>query len=116
MTPTRGPITTHVLDLVHGRPAAGIAVDLEFQEAVGFVPLAKGVTNADGRITDLLPPGPPRVGVYCLTFHVEAYWRGFGVECFFPSPALVFIVRDAAQHYHVPLLTSPFTYSTYRGS
>jgi 5-hydroxyisourate hydrolase len=107
-------LSTHVLDTAHGRPAAGVAIALS--TAAG-VPLYAGVTNADGRC-----PGLPalEVGGYRLEFSVAGYFRGLGVVL--PEPpfldvvAVDFGIADAAGHYHVPLLVSPFAYSTYRGS
>ena len=102
-------ITTHVLDTSRGRPGAGVAVILQRREEE-WAPVARAVTDADGRarLVDKIEPG-----VYKITFDTGAY---FGGETFFPEAAVVFEVRDAAQHYHVPLLVSPWSYSTYRGS
>jgi 5-hydroxyisourate hydrolase len=111
-------ITTHVLDTSRGRPAAGIPVILEAQEAGGGWRVAgSGRTDADGRLRELLPPGHALAeGVYILTFETAEYFAEQGVEAFYPFVSVVFVVHDAAQHYHVPLLLSPFGYSTYRGS
>ena len=81
------------------------------------VPLRIGqsATNMDGRITDLLD-GPLDVGWYRITFDTGAYFKERGVPCFFPEVAILFEVKDASQHHHVPLLLSPFGYSTYRGT
>jgi 5-hydroxyisourate hydrolase len=106
-------ITTHVLDTSRGQPAAGVPVRLEHAGRV----LGDGFTDADGRLRDLLPSGAPLApGVYRLTFDTGAYFRGQGTEAFYPHVAIDFEIRDGAQHYHVPLLLSPFGYSTYRGS
>ena len=106
-------ITTHVLDTSRGRPAAGVGVRLEH----GGAELAHGRTDADGRLRDLLPDGMPlQPGVYRLVFDTGAYFREAGVEAFYPHVSIDFEIRDAAQHYHVPLLLNPFGYSTYRGS
>ena len=107
-------LSTHVLDTAHGRPAAGIALRLTTD--AGTVRFA-GTTNADGRC-----PGLPKVapGRYRLEFAVADYFRSAGVAL--PDPpfldviVLAFGVADAASHYHVPLLVSPYGYSTYRGS
>jgi len=110
-------ITTHVLDTSVGKPAAGVAVTLEKQEGGGWKTLASGATNADGRAAELLPSGATLApGTYRLHFDAAAYFRARGVESFYPHVEIVFQVKDAAQHYHVPLLLSPFGYSTYRGS
>lgn len=106
-------ITTHVLDTSRGRPAAGIVVRLER----GGAELAHGRTDADGRLRDLLPADAPlQPGVYRLVFDTGPYFRDAGVEAFYPHVSIDFEIRDAGQHYHVPLLLSPFGYSTYRGS
>ncbi|KAA0227486.1 hydroxyisourate hydrolase [bacterium] len=114
----KSPITTHVLDLSQGRPAAGVIVTLaqrtEFDE---WQELACGTTNDDGRISDLMPANTPLVaGVYRLTFETGDYFSGLGIESFYPFAAIIFEVKNTEQHYHVPLLLSPFGYSTYRGS
>ncbi len=111
-------ITTHVLDIAHGRPAAGVAVLLERRDATGqFCEAGRGVTDADGRVKTLLTPGAAlAVGAWRLTFETGAYFRAAGVAAFHPSVTIAFEVTDAAQHYHVPLLVSPFGYTTYRGS
>lgn len=112
------PITTHVLDLVLGRPAEGLAIVLEQDNDAGaWVELARGATGADGRVTTLLPAGTPlKAGVYRLRFATSAYFSKRGMSCFYPEVQLPFQVHDPAEHYHVPLLLSPYGYSTYRGS
>ena len=107
----KSPITTHILDIAAGKPAAGVSVRLERQTATGYEELANGVTNADGRVTDLLEPGTLSAGVYRVSFDVGAYQEGF-----YPSVSVDFRVDALDEHYHVPLLLSPFGYSTYRGS
>ncbi|MEP7027891.1 MAG: hydroxyisourate hydrolase [Candidatus Eisenbacteria bacterium] len=111
-------ITTHVLDIAHGRPAAGVAVLLERCDATAqFCEAGRGVTDADGRVKTLLASGTGlAVGAWRLTFETGAYFRAAGVVAFHPSVTITFEVVDAAQHYHVPLLVSPFGYTTYRGS
>ena len=109
-------LTTHILDTALGRPAAGVAVSLERNSDRGWQIVARAVTDADGRVTDLLPRGqvlPPHD--YRLRFETEAYFRSQGLTTFYPSVEITFYVRDAA-HYHVPLLISAYGYSTYRGS
>ena len=105
-------VTTHVLDAALGHPAAGMAVALS--GPTGEM-LATGVTDADGRITqlgaDVLPAGD-----YRLEFEVGQYFSGAGRRAFYPRVTIDFIVTDVDAHYHVPLLLSPFAYSTYRGS
>jgi 5-hydroxyisourate hydrolase len=107
-------LSTHVLDLASGRPAAGVAVRLERRDAAGaWRPLASHVTDADGRVRDLLAGSPGAAGVHRLTFATGAY---LGAGAFHPEVIVVFEILDATQHHHVPLLLSPFGYSTYRGS
>lgn len=112
------PITTHILDTSRGRPAAGVPVTLERLSDTGAaVVLARGVTDADGRIRDLLPAEPrPEAGMYRISFDTGAYYAALGVEGFYPSVTIVFHLRAPAEHHHIPLLLSPFGYSTYRGS
>jgi 5-hydroxyisourate hydrolase len=102
-------VTTHVLDTAKGRPAAGIAVRFE---TAGGQPIADGRTDADGRIRDL---GPETLdpGGYRLVFDTGGY---LGPDAFFPEVTLTFRIADGGAHHHVPLLLSPFAYSTYRGS
>lgn len=111
------PITTHVLDTARGRPAQGVPITLEVLDRDGFRVLGKGATDADGRLRNLLADGHPlEPGTYRITFDTGAYFRALGTEGFYPEVAVVFELRDVAQHYHVPLLISPFGYATYRGS
>ena len=110
-------ITTHVLDTSRGRPASGVPVVLEVQSEAGWREIGRAQTDQDGRARQLLPAGSALIsGVYRLTFDTESYFRSLGIEGFYPETAIVFHVRDASQHFHVPLLLSPFGYSTYRGS
>lgn len=114
-------ISTHVLDTALGAPAAGIAVTLEWvdpsSEREHGTPIGGGTTDADGRVRDLLARGETLgPGVYRLRFDTGAYFAASRREAFYPEVAVLFQVRDEAQHYHVPLLLSPFGYSTYRGS
>jgi 5-hydroxyisourate hydrolase len=111
-------ITTHILDTSLGRPAGGVAVVLElYLHPGGWREMGKGETDADGRLRTLLPPDQAVApGVYRLTFHTGAYFMARMTDSFFPEVSIVFTVQDPTQHYHVPLLLSPFGYSTYRGS
>ena len=108
-------LSTHVLDTMHGRPAAGMAVALTGMDGE----VARGTTNADGRCPDLASAGLPP-GRYALRFAVADYFRAQGVEL--PDPPFLdevtvdFGIVEGGGHYHVPLLVSPFAYSTYRGS
>jgi 5-hydroxyisourate hydrolase len=106
-------ITTHVLDTALGRPAAGVPVRLSRIDDSDHV-LADAVTDDDGRVTDLGPDQVP-VGTYQLRFGIAAYDAATGQECFYPQVSVTFAVTDR-RHHHVPLLLSPFAYSTYRGS
>jgi 5-hydroxyisourate hydrolase len=102
-------ISTHVLDTTAGRPAAGLAVELSYREDGGWVVLASRVTGEDGRVAGLASPEP---GDYRLVFDTGGYLP----DGFYPEVTVVFRVAEPAGHYHVPLLLSPFSYSTYRGS
>ena len=107
-------ISTHVLDTALGRPASGVRVTLE--RASDNAVVGNGTTDADGRLRDLVssnaPLGP---GVYRLRFDVAAYFDLKHRAAFYPEVVIVFRVSES-EHYHVPLLLSPFGYSTYRGS
>lgn len=109
-------ISTHVLDTSLGRPAAGVPVRLEILEEGGWQPVGSGTTDGDGRLRTLLEGFPFKAATYRITFGTGAYFSRSNRETFFPEASIVFVVSDAAQHYHVPLLVSPFGYSTYRGS
>jgi 5-hydroxyisourate hydrolase len=110
-------ITTHVLDTARGKPASGVPVTLEIRIENGWRRLGQAETDADGRARHLLPDGTALVpGTYRITFETGAWFRAQEIEGFYPEASIVFDVRDAAQHYHVPLLLSPYGYSTYRGS
>jgi 5-hydroxyisourate hydrolase len=113
----RAAITTHVLDTSIGKPAAGVAVSLEVMQGTGWAMKGRGATDADGRARDLLDAGEPlHGGTYRLRFETGAYFRSRGVEAFFPHVEITFVVSEAGRHHHVPLLLSPFGYSTYRGN
>lgn len=112
---TVSQVTTHILDTGAGRPAAGVAVVLYARDGGGWNLVASDTTDADGRAKDLGPELLP-AGTYRLNFATGAYYEGLGTATFFPEVDLVFTVSDAGEHYHVPLLLSPFAYSTYRGS
>jgi 5-hydroxyisourate hydrolase len=109
-------ITTHVLDTAAGRPGRAIAVELERDDAGSWHRIGAGVTDDDGRLRTLTPAGPVAPGSYRLRFHTAAYFATHQQPCFFPRVEIQFTVADGAEHYHVPLLLSPFGYSTYRGS
>lgn len=112
------PITTHVLDTATGRPARDVPVSLAVWTAGGtWQELGKGVTDADGRNRHLLPEGSIREkGRYRMRFETEPYFQAQGIDGFYPYVEVVFDLREPDQHYHVPLLLSPYGFSTYRGS
>ncbi|TNM38502.1 hydroxyisourate hydrolase [Nocardioides albidus] len=126
MSSHRSAITTHVLDTALGRPARGVPVRLSRLEAAadgaggagGADPqttvLATSITDDDGRVAELGPAQVPP-GTYQLLFDTAAYSAASGQDCFFPEVTITFAVTDE-RHHHVPLLLSPFAYSTYRGS
>ncbi|ANP72419.1 hydroxyisourate hydrolase [Cryobacterium arcticum] len=111
----RSHITTHVLDAVTGRPAVAVGVRLEQQVSDNWHDLASAQTDSDGRIGDL---GPEAVsaGRYRITFDTGSYFAARDQATFYPQVTIVFELGDESAHYHVPLLLSPFAYSTYRGS
>ena len=110
-----GVITTHVLDLSRGRPAADVEVRLQRQEGGQWSEVDRGTTDNDGR-TARLGPDSLEAGVYRLVFLTGSYFERANVEHFHPQVEISFVVDDPAAHHHVPLLLSPFGYSTYRGS
>jgi 5-hydroxyisourate hydrolase len=110
-------ITTHVLDIARGRPAAGVPVTLEAKGEEGWRVVGRGATDADGRLRDLSPTDfVLSEGEYRLTFDVGSYFAAGGADGFYTEVVVSFVARDAAAHYHVPLLLSPYGYTTYRGS
>ncbi|TQL70565.1 5-hydroxyisourate hydrolase [Nocardioides albertanoniae] len=106
-------ITTHVLDTALGRPAAGVAVRLTRIDPDHPLTV-DAFTDDDGRVSELGPDQVP-AGTYQLRFDTAAYFAATGQECFYPEVSVTFTVTDG-RHHHVPLLLSPFAYSTYRGS
>jgi 5-hydroxyisourate hydrolase len=106
-------LSTHVLDASRGTPAEGVAVSLDHRVGDGWHEVATGHTDRDGRVRDL---GAPERGVHRLRFDTGGYFAGRGVPTFYPEVTVCFEVVDAGEHHHVPLLLSPFAYSTYRGS
>ncbi|MFT5142663.1 MAG: 5-hydroxyisourate hydrolase [Rhodothermales bacterium] len=113
----KSPITTHILDLATGSPAAGVPVDLEIRDGNAWHHAGDGLTDSDGRVGQLMPVGMTLVaGTYRLTFHTEDHHRRAGREAFHPRVCIEFCVVSLEEHYHIPLLLSPFGYSTYRGS
>lgn len=110
-------ITTHVLDTARGKPAADIQLSLHRREAQGWHELASGVTNADGRVAGLLPDDLVlEAGDYRMHFSTEAYFQKQQLTVFYPYVDIVFRLDSSGDHHHIPLLLSPFAYSSYRGS
>jgi 5-hydroxyisourate hydrolase len=107
-------VTTHVLDTGSGRPAKDVPASLHRLEDAGWTRIAEGMTDSDGRVKELGPARLPS-GTYRLTFGTGTYFAASGTEAFYPEVTLTFSV-GSEEHYHVPLLLSPFAYSTYRGS
>jgi 5-hydroxyisourate hydrolase len=109
-------LTTHVLDSTAGDPAAGLAVRWEAYTGDSWVVVAVASTDADGRIADWGLDEEPVTGVHRLTFAVGAYFAARDVETFYPEVSITFQTTEDRAHHHVPLLLSPFGYTTYRGS
>jgi len=124
-------LSTHVLDATTGRPAAGVRVRLERAGDTGWAPAGEGTTGPDGRLRLSGDPGDPAAGggdpgdlgtgagdpgVYRMTFGSGEYFKARGSATFYPEVSITFEMTERAEHYHVPLLLSPFAYSTYRGS
>jgi 5-hydroxyisourate hydrolase len=121
-------LSTHVLDATTGRPAAGLQVRLEHRGHDGWSPACEGLTGADGRLRLPGTTGSPELepgvaadtgfepGVYRITFGSGAYFAARGAASFYPEVTVTFEMAERGEHYHVPLLLSPFAYSTYRGS
>ena len=99
-----------------GEGAAESLIETRVKEGGAFTPYNSGKTDGDARNKDLVPDGKLTTGTWRITFDTGAYFDAQGVEGFYPEASIVFVVRDAESHYHVPLLLSPFGYSTYRGS
>ncbi|MCQ1999887.1 hydroxyisourate hydrolase [Arthrobacter zhaoxinii] len=112
---TGSHVTTHILDTGAGRPAAGVAVSLWSLRGGGETRVGEGTTDGDGRVGSL-GPAELEPGTYRIDFATGDYFAAAGTETFFPSVSLTFRLTDPGQHYHVPLLLSPFAFSTYRGS
>jgi 5-hydroxyisourate hydrolase len=109
-------ITTHVLDTSRGRPATELKIELHMKTGENWKSIGAGVTDENGRCNSLLGETPLGAGTYRLTFHAGAYFKAQQTEAFYADIPVIFEVRDARTNYHVPLLISPFGYSTYRGS
>jgi 5-hydroxyisourate hydrolase len=111
-------ISTHVLDIAQGKPAKDVPVRLERQESAGeWVPLHSSCTDGDGRCGQLLPESEVlRTGLYRLAFDTASYHRAQKIEGLYPVVEITFQVREDESHFHIPLLLSPYGYTTYRGS
>jgi len=114
-------LTTHILDLARGTPAAGVKIVLSARNGGGAEKLKEAATNADGRCdAPLIDAGDMKKGAYLLEFYIGDYFRSKGVKlgepAFLDIVPVAFSIADASAHYHVPLLVSPYGYSTYRGS
>lgn len=113
----QNPLSVHVLDQQSGQPGAGIEVTLEQRKGAEWIQLASGVTNGQGRIPALYPEGKAMAaGDYRIVFRTGEHFARKGQPTFFPRIPVEFTVDAPAQHYHIPLLLSPFGYSTYRGN
>jgi 5-hydroxyisourate hydrolase len=115
------PITTHVLDTARGKPAAGVPITIAIQErndhTVTYRTVGQGITDSDGRLRTLLPTATAlQTGIYRLTFDTATYFQTLGISGFYPEVTVTFELASPGEHYHVPLLLSPFGFSTYRGS
>jgi 5-hydroxyisourate hydrolase len=106
-------ISTHILDLSNGAPASGVSVKLLKQNGSALQEIASGTTNADGRHTFALPK---ESGQYQISFHVESYLQKISKDYFYTTVPVTFKIESTERNYHIPLLISPFGYSTYRGS
>lgn len=110
-------ITTHILDTSRGQPAEGVSLALYQQNGDAWLELAAGVTNNDGRVAGLVDADSKlAAGTYRMHFSTAEYFSALGLTVFYPYVDVVFNLDDSAEHYHIPLLLSPFGYSTYRGS
>lgn len=110
-------ISTHVLDTAQGKPARDISVRLERQQSDRWLTLGTSRTDADGRCGQLLPPNEPlRAGIYRLVFETGSYHATQKTEGLYPVVEIAFQVREGESQFHIPLLLSPYGYSTYRGS
>jgi 5-hydroxyisourate hydrolase len=111
----RSRVTTHVLDAALGRPAQGVPARLEQRVGGGWSAIAAGRTDSDGRVTDF-GPADLDTGVYRVSFEVASYFVATEQVGFYPEVVITFTLADPAAHYHIPLLLSPYAFTTYRGS
>ncbi|MFM8270049.1 MAG: hydroxyisourate hydrolase [Pseudomonadota bacterium] len=112
----RSPITTHILDVSLGKPASGVSCKLEkLENSNSWTEMGTGTTNPDGRVENLMD-GSLSKGIYRIEFATKPYFEQKNTRSFYPSVVVTFEVFNEQEHYHVPLLLSPFGFSTYRGS
>jgi 5-hydroxyisourate hydrolase len=110
-------ITTHILDISEGQPAQNVPIRLSVWEEGIWREIGAGLTNGDGRVADLCPAGATMpAGTYQMHFDTGSYFVAAGKEVFYPWADVIFNIGADGQHYHIPLLLSPFGHSTYRGS
>ncbi|XP_053698641.1 5-hydroxyisourate hydrolase [Sabethes cyaneus] len=113
-------LSTHILDTSRGKPAPNVAISLyrETDSSTGWAKEGEGHTDSDGRYRGFFADEPTafRVGTYKLRFEVGQYYEQLKTDTLYPFVEIVFTIKDASQHYHIPLLLNPFGYSTYRGS
>ncbi|KAI8141532.1 hydroxyisourate hydrolase [Fennellomyces sp. T-0311] len=116
--PKKSPITCHVLVASQGKPGQHVQVKIEKETGAGaFSALSTSQTNGDGRCPDLLPADyKVEKGIYRITFETKPFFERLGEKCFYPYVQIVFELEHPDQHYHIPLLISPYSYTTYRGS
>mmetsp|Transcript_10768 Transcript_10768/g.14973 ORF Transcript_10768/g.14973 Transcript_10768/m.14973 type:complete len:118 (-) Transcript_10768:123-476(-) len=110
--PNTATLSSHILDTSMGTPGRGLSMTLFEKTQDGFKKLSSHVTNDDGRVKDFKPLG---AGIYKIVFDTDGYYKKLNTECFYPECTVVFRTK-LGEHYHVPLLLSPFGYTTYRGS
>lgn len=113
----QNPLSVHVLNLDNGLPSANVKVVLETQQINQWVEINSGTTNEQGRITELYPKDTAlQKGIYKVTFKTGDWFRQKNQRSFFPEVPVVFVIDGSLDHYHIPLLISPYGYSTYRGN
>jgi 5-hydroxyisourate hydrolase len=112
----KSAITTHILDVNFGKPAANVDVALYRKEGYDFVKIAQDKTNADGRSVDWMGDSERQAGIYRVVFDTDGYFKQLGQACLYPAVTIDFRLTEPNKHYHIPLLLSANGFSTYRGS